>query len=205
MTWFYVDDNLADHRKVRRLGKDKLAAMGLWTLCGTWSARTGSDGFIPHDVVQSSDPREKMAARLIEVGLWKQAELDGERGYRFHDWSGATGWQKTAEQRAAEKDARSRAGRIGGQRSAEARRQARATADAQANASPPATANGAAPAQANPKQTSTPPHPYPSTSYGATNARARDATPRPSTTDQRAMAVQALKSRFPDQHPEISA
>lgn len=86
MTWFKVDDQFSEHKKVRRLGKDKLAAIGLWTLCGNWSAATLSDGFVPGEIVQRYDPEEKLAESLVRVGLWEHAELDDEAGYQFHDW-----------------------------------------------------------------------------------------------------------------------
>ncbi len=87
MAWFKVDDGMPDHRKVRRLGRDKVPAVGLWTLCGAWSSRNLLDGFVPTEVVAGLDPRLKLAARLVEVGLWIVDEVDGEQGYRFHDWA----------------------------------------------------------------------------------------------------------------------
>lgn len=87
MTWFKVDDGLPEHRKVRRLGRDKAPAMGVWVLCGAWVAANLNDGFVPDEVVQRYDSRSKYSARLVEVGLWLRAEEDGERGYRFHDWA----------------------------------------------------------------------------------------------------------------------
>src|SRR5690606_40221612 len=83
MTWFRIDDKLHDHPKVRKLRKDKLAALGLWTACGSWSADTLSDGFVPTEIVQRFDPTEQLAKRLLEVGLWVEDEHDGEDGYAF--------------------------------------------------------------------------------------------------------------------------
>ncbi|WP_435583360.1 hypothetical protein [Amycolatopsis thermoflava] len=96
MTWFKVDDKLRGHRKVRwlrrtkpprRLKYDLLPAMGLWTLAGTWSADNGADGFVPADEVHAFDLGEYFAERLVEAGLWTEAERDGEPGYQFHDWA----------------------------------------------------------------------------------------------------------------------
>lgn len=87
MTWFQVDDHLSDHRKVRKLGDDRLLAVGLWTLCGSWCGANLSDGFIPAEVVDRYDPGLKIAARLVEVELWSDDDLDGEPGFRFHEWS----------------------------------------------------------------------------------------------------------------------
>lgn len=86
MPWFKVDDKFHDHPKVRRLGKDKLAAIGLWALCGSWAGDTTSDGFVPLEIVQRHDPRERVAARLVAVGLWHKVTKGGEPGYEFHQW-----------------------------------------------------------------------------------------------------------------------
>lgn len=86
MTWFKVDDQLHDHRKVRKLGKDKMPATGLWALCGSWAADNLTDGFIPTEIVRRHDPMLKYAKRLVAVGFWEPAEQDGEDGFQFHDW-----------------------------------------------------------------------------------------------------------------------
>lgn len=86
MTWFRVDDKFGDHPKVRKLRGDKAPAVGVWTLCGTWSADNLSDGFVPTEVVQRFDPKERYAKRLVDVGLWTVTEQDSETGYQFHQW-----------------------------------------------------------------------------------------------------------------------
>lgn len=85
MTWFRVDDQLPDHRKVRKLGVDRLPAMGLWTLCGAWASGK-TDGFVPDEVVTRYDPDHTFAKRLAEVELWTIGDDEGEPGYWFHDW-----------------------------------------------------------------------------------------------------------------------
>ncbi|MBP2341055.1 hypothetical protein JOF41_007309 [Saccharothrix coeruleofusca] len=87
MTWFRVDDKFAEHAKVRRLAKDRVPAVGLWTLCGVWCADNLSDGFVPEEVVRRHDPRLRLAKRLVEVTLWREVEREGEFGYEFHEWS----------------------------------------------------------------------------------------------------------------------
>ncbi|MDN5861750.1 MAG: HNH endonuclease, partial [Pseudonocardia sp.] len=87
MAWFKVDDGLPEHRKVRRLGRDKAPAMGVWTLCGAWSASNLTDGFVPAEVVRRYDPQQKYAGKLVTAGLWIADEHDGEEGFRFHDWT----------------------------------------------------------------------------------------------------------------------
>ncbi|PXY27415.1 hypothetical protein [Prauserella muralis] len=90
MTWFKSDDSFWRHPKVRKLGKDRLPAVGLWELAGTWCADNVAvnvaDGFVPDEQVETWDPRHRYAKRLVAVGLWERAEVEGEQGYVFHDW-----------------------------------------------------------------------------------------------------------------------
>lgn len=91
MPWFKSDDGFWRHPKVRKLGKDRLPAVGLWELAGTWCcdniATNVADGFVPTEQVDQWDPKHRYAKRLVDVGLWTVAELDGEHGYLFHDWA----------------------------------------------------------------------------------------------------------------------
>lgn len=91
MPWFKTDDGFWRHPKVRRLGKDRLPAVGLWELAGTWCcdniATNVTDGFVPTEQVDQWDPKHRYAKRLVDVGLWTAAEVDGEAGYLFHDWT----------------------------------------------------------------------------------------------------------------------
>jgi hypothetical protein len=89
--WFKVDDKLHDHRKPRKAQK---AAMGVWTLAGSWCADNTTDGFVPASVLTRWGNRGD-ARRLVEAGLWHPAEQDGEKGWLFHDWSE---YQPTKEQ-----------------------------------------------------------------------------------------------------------
>ena len=89
MAWFKVDDKLTDHpkfRRLRRLNPKKtrdIAPLALWVAAGAWS----DDGFVPLEVLEDwDDSAEEMAERLVECGLWENAERDGEPGYAFHDW-----------------------------------------------------------------------------------------------------------------------
>lgn len=83
--WFKVDDGLHDHRKVRRC--DDLAAMGLWVLAGSWAgANNETEGFVPVSVAVRWKGYKRLAGKLVDAGLWEVAELDGEQGWRFHDW-----------------------------------------------------------------------------------------------------------------------
>lgn len=84
--WFKVDDQFHEHAKVRRTGPD-VAAIGVWTLSGSWAGDNRSDGFVPESVVKRwTGSWRKHAATLVRVGLWESTEVDGERGWVFHDW-----------------------------------------------------------------------------------------------------------------------
>lgn len=64
MTWFKVDDGIPDHPKVRRLGKDKLPAMGMWALVGAWVGGHDGRGFAPDEVVERFDRRHRLGCSV---------------------------------------------------------------------------------------------------------------------------------------------
>ena len=103
MPWFKVDDKLHDHRKARKAGK---AAIGVWVLAGSWAMDNLTDGFIPDDVLTRWGTRAD-AGRLVAAGLWYVDEHNGERGWRFHDW---THFQPSAAVTAATKAKEAEAG-----------------------------------------------------------------------------------------------
>lgn len=158
MPWFKVDDGFWRHRKVRKLGRQRVtvsaqvACAGAWLLAGSWASDAAhtADGFVPADQVANWDPKFQLAARLVAAGLWREDEQDGEAGYRFHDWPD---YNPSAEDVADLKAKRSAAGKLGGIRSGESRR---SKSEASASAS----------GQANPRQKRTP-SPYPSASNEA--------------------------------------
>lgn len=82
MPWFKVDDRMHAHPKPRRAG---LAAIGLWTVAGSWSADQVQEGFVPDWFVQGWRAR-RHAAQLVDAGLWRTGLKDGEAGWWFHDW-----------------------------------------------------------------------------------------------------------------------
>lgn len=125
--WFKVDDRLYDHPKVHRLGRGKLAALGLWTLCGAWACAYETDGFVPRAVVKQLAGDYRTAARLVSCGLWAEAEREGDRGYAFVDWEQ---WQPSRAAMTNLRRSRAEAGRLGGIKSGESRR-----SKAEANAS----------------------------------------------------------------------
>lgn len=83
MVWFNVDDNLHDHPKARKAG---LEAVGLWTVCGSFSSQYLTEGFVPGWKVEAYRNGLKLAQKLVDAGLWVYAEMDGEQGWRFHQW-----------------------------------------------------------------------------------------------------------------------
>lgn len=83
MPWFKVDDTLHSHPKARRVS---LAALGLWTMCGSHSMAYKSDGFVPEWLAHGFPQGKRLAAELIRAGLWENATRDAEPGYQFHDW-----------------------------------------------------------------------------------------------------------------------
>lgn len=104
MTWFKVDDGLHKHRKRVRAGVnlEGFAAIGLWTVAGSWSSDELTDGWIPDDVLDYIAPGvgHELAKRLEAVGLWHRVTRDGEEGWQFHEW---TGHQPTKDQVLAER------------------------------------------------------------------------------------------------------
>ena len=93
MSWFKVDDRFHDHRKSRAARRSHpskrrdVAVLGLWVCAGSWVGSTGTDGFVPLEVIEEwDDDAESLAERLVAAGLWWSTEQDGEPGYGFHDW-----------------------------------------------------------------------------------------------------------------------
>lgn len=112
MTWFRVDDHLHAHRKSVRAGTE---AMGLWVLAGSWSAAEESDGWVPAYMLPrlAGGGADELANALVRAGLWDADVVDGEDGYRFHQWNEH---QPTRDQLEAKRaDARERMRRARGQ------------------------------------------------------------------------------------------
>lgn len=88
MPWFMTDDKFHSHKKVIRATALGVAPIGLWNLAGSWSSDQLTDGFIPDYIAMRLDPRqwEENAAALVRAGLWVVDEVEGEAGWRFHQW-----------------------------------------------------------------------------------------------------------------------
>lgn len=113
MTWFKVDDSFNSHPKSL---ESSLAAIGLWTLAGSWSGKHLTDGFVPDAAVLSlSRGSAELAEELVTAGLWKRAK----GGYRFHQWasdSDGTARNPTRSEAIAARSRQSSGGAIGNHR-----------------------------------------------------------------------------------------
>lgn len=91
MVWFRVDDRFHGSDPVKRIPRaDRAAAIGLWTLAGTWSSQFLKDGFVPAHMVEDFGSSIEHAQLLVQVGLWKVKK----DGFQFVDWDK---WQPTRE------------------------------------------------------------------------------------------------------------
>lgn len=79
MPWFRVDDTFSDHPKVDDLS---LAAVGLWTLAGSWSARNLTDGHVTPARVRKFGGTPDEVTELVTAGLW----IEDGNGWRFKSW-----------------------------------------------------------------------------------------------------------------------
>lgn len=90
MPWFKVDDGLHKSRKRIRLGRtiEGMAALGLWTHLGSWSADELTEGFVSDSDIEYLAPKigQRLAKRLEAVGLFERVTRDDVTGWYFHDW-----------------------------------------------------------------------------------------------------------------------
>jgi hypothetical protein len=77
--WFKVDDAFHGHPKVMELSP---AAVGVWTLAGSWCANYLTDGEIKAGVVRRFGADDAMIQELVNAGLW----IDIGGAYQFKDW-----------------------------------------------------------------------------------------------------------------------
>ncbi|WP_242089207.1 hypothetical protein [Curtobacterium sp. DN_7.5] len=83
MPWFKVDDGLPSSRKVLGIPRrDRLAAIGLWTLAGAWSAKELQDGAVPTYMIVELGATRRVAEALVTAGLWSRTSS----GYSFVNW-----------------------------------------------------------------------------------------------------------------------
>lgn len=84
MPHFKVDDMMHSHPKARRAG---LAALGLWTVAGSYCMAYKSDGFVPTWFVAGWPKGPQLAAQLVTAHLWQPSARGDELGWQFHDWA----------------------------------------------------------------------------------------------------------------------
>jgi hypothetical protein len=81
MPWLRVDDGFHGHPKVSELS---LAAVGLWTLAGSWSAQYLTDGLVKRGQLRRLGAEDEQITELVDSGLWDD---NGDGTYQFHDWA----------------------------------------------------------------------------------------------------------------------
>lgn len=125
MSWFKVDDSFHSHPKTLRCS---LAAIGLWSVAGSWASNHATDGQVPdYVVVMLSRGRPELADELVAAGLWVResgtesgSDSGSESpGYRFHEWDADSDGTPRNPTRAEAKTARgkqSAGGAIGNHR-----------------------------------------------------------------------------------------
>ncbi len=83
MAWFKVDDTFHSSRKILSIpSRYRFAAIGLWTIAGSWSASELTDGHIPDYMLKAWGATEKTAQALVDAGLWTRTQ----GAYEFHAW-----------------------------------------------------------------------------------------------------------------------
>lgn len=71
MSSFDVSDKLHGHPDVVRiLRQERSAALGLWVLCGSWSAGNDTYGFIPDEIVSYFMDGTGHPETLVDAGLF---------------------------------------------------------------------------------------------------------------------------------------
>lgn len=141
MAWARVDDGWWAHPKVLDLDLD---ARGLWISALSWSCQHQTD-LVPRQIVLMCGDDGTAAAKLVAAGLWRETDS----GWAIHDW----------DEYQSERARKAAAGKVGGQRSGEARRAAKqdneadepASSEADTSASREAGPTRPVPTQPDPK------------------------------------------------------
>lgn len=83
MAWFKVDDGLHSSRKLMSIPRrGRYAAIGVWTVAGSWSADELTDGHIPNYMLESWGTPPSAPEALVAAGLWERTS----DGYLFCNW-----------------------------------------------------------------------------------------------------------------------
>lgn len=83
MAWFKIDDGFHASRKLLKISKRaRFAAVGLWTVAGSWSADQLTDGNVPDYMIKEWGAPPAAPEALVDAGLWERAH----DGYVFCNW-----------------------------------------------------------------------------------------------------------------------
>jgi hypothetical protein len=83
MAWFKVDDGFHASRKLLKIGKrSRFAAVGLWTVAGSWAADQLTDGHVPDYMIAEWGAPPAAPDALVDAGLWERTH----DGYVFYNW-----------------------------------------------------------------------------------------------------------------------
>ena len=82
MPWGKLDDSLYDNPKLDKLGKHRMAGVGLWAVAISWCNRWLTDGLVTPERVRALGGTIRQAEALVVAGLFDRAE----GGYAVHDF-----------------------------------------------------------------------------------------------------------------------
>lgn len=83
MAWFKIDDGFHASRKLLKIPKrHRFAAVGLWTVAGSWCADQLTDGNVPDYMITEWGAPPAAPAALVDAGLWERTD----DGYLFYNW-----------------------------------------------------------------------------------------------------------------------
>lgn len=84
MAWFKVDDGFHSSRKVLSIPRrTRLAAIGAWSIAGSWCADELTDGHVPEYMLSEWGFPASVVSALVDSGLWER-----ERGgLAFRNWA----------------------------------------------------------------------------------------------------------------------
>ena len=84
MPWFKVDDSLHSSKKLLAIPRrNRLAAIGLWTIAGSWSADQLEDGIIPNYMLEEWGGTPTVIESLVKAGLWER----DQDNLLFRNWA----------------------------------------------------------------------------------------------------------------------
>ena len=98
MVWFNVDDGFSTSPKVLGIPRaDRMPAIGLWTIAGSWCAKHMTDGHFGAFMLDEWGAAPGAVDTLVTAALWEVTP----QGFVFHDWPA---WQRTREQIEADRE-----------------------------------------------------------------------------------------------------